>query len=130
MRRFGHEGVGNAHGKGIGNTEGLDICRYLSFTLLLLLLLSLLLHLLGLLGNRGGGIQRLLKQLLMLLGSQSLVEGRLQGARGGTRCHGGRGRQRFSAGRPSMEARLVDEDEAELEGVTWRPLSLWLARLL
>ena len=98
MRRFGHEGVGNAHGKGIGNTEGLDICRYLSFTLLLLLLLSLLLHLLGLLGNRGGGIQRLLKQLLMLLGSQSLVEGRLQGARGGTRCHGGRGETKILGG--------------------------------
>lgn len=47
---------------------------------------------------------------------------------------GGAGRQRFSAGCPMvlaqvvspMEARLVDEDEADVEGVTSRPLSLSL----
>ena len=51
---------------------------------------------------------------------------------------GGAGRQRFSAGCPMvlaqvvspMEARLVDEDEADVEGVTSRPLSLSLRFLL
>ena len=98
MRRFGHEGVGNAHGEGVGNAEGLGFCRNLSSVLRLQLLLSLLLVLLDLLKNRGGGIQSLLKELLMLLGSQSLVEGRLERARGGTRCHGGRGETKILGG--------------------------------
>ena len=90
MGQFGrHEGVGNAH-EGVGNAEGLGFCRCRSDALLLLLLSS---------RSRGGGsIQSLLKQLLMLLGSQSLVEGRLQRARGEARCHGGRGEAKILGG--------------------------------